>query len=208
MTERNESEGGILAIAKGCRHKALAVAILAGAVIATTSVARAQEEYGVLVSSLLHDIRDTLIKVRTGASGQLQLKSATLTLQAVISIEAAGKVGLFVVSLGGSVKQDSTQTIKITMAPPTGGDSLPVSETSDALAAAILASYEAVRSAETSEPPLRLDEMTATVNFVLAKEGEGGVDFKILPVTVELSGEVTGSNLQELELTFCKAPCD
>jgi len=50
--------------------------------------------------------------------------------------------------------------------------------------------------------------LTAKIGFVLTKEGEGGIEFKILPVTVEISGEVSGSNTQELELTFCKAPCE
>ena len=101
--------------------RSVAVATFAAAFLSATSIAHGQDNsYGVLVRDLLKDVRDTLIRVRTGASGELQLKSATLTLQAVASVDAKGKVSLWVVSLGGGVKQDSTQTIPVSLKPPQG----------------------------------------------------------------------------------------
>jgi hypothetical protein len=171
------------------------------------STSRAQDDYGVLVDTLLRDVRDTLIRVRADAASELRLKSATLTLQAAVSVDAEGKVSLWVVSLGGGVSKEATQTITIELKPPEGGDSLEASATSDALASAILSSYGAVSSAEAASPPLRLEELRAGVKFVIAKEAGGGVDFKMLPISVEISGKVSESNVQEIELVFCKDPC-
>jgi hypothetical protein len=162
-------------------------------------------ETGVLVDSLLRDIRDTLIRVRTGTEGNLALRHAKVNLSTVFTTSASGELSLWVVSIGSSISRSATQTLKITLQPPEAGDDLPVAATADALAVAIIEAYEAVRSAELSDPPLRLRELEAAVRFVV--EGSGGVQFKILPVTADLSGRISSGSVHEILLVFCPGVC-
>jgi hypothetical protein len=161
----------------------------------------------VLVVSLLNDIRDSLIRVNAESGGKLALEKATLTLQTIASTEAGGKVSLFVVSFGAKISTESTQVLKVELSPPTSADHLPASATSDALAQAIVSAYRAVNGAENGIPPLRMRKMSADIKFVVAAGANAGGGFRLLPVTIDLSGEVIASNVQEISLTFCKTPC-
>jgi hypothetical protein len=188
-------------------------AVLAVVVAAATLMAvpaHTQEPAGetqVLVQRLLFDVRDTLIRVRNRTAGDLHLREATLDLSTAFSKDASGKVNLYVVSFGGGIGSESTQTLTVKLRPPEPGDPLPVSGAADALAEAILQAYDAVRFAATDDPPLRLTELEAKIRFVVTSTVSADAGVSILPISVEMAGEVSQSDVHSITLAFCNGPC-
>lgn len=184
-------------------------ALAAGGLTVSSAVAaeRSNGETGVLVDSLLYQVRDTLIRVREGTNDGLRLTNARLSLSTVYRQEAGGKLSLWVVSAGGSVEEASTQSLVMNLRPPASGDDIPVADVGDALAQAIIEAHGAVASAELSDPPLRLDSIESTLKFIVELDGTAGAGFKILPLTVDVSGGVSSVKTHEIHLKFCSSEC-
>jgi hypothetical protein len=49
---------------------------------------------------------------------------------------------------------------------------------------------------------LRLSKLTAKIRFVVKTAGGGGVNFKLLPVTIKLGGQVRDAATQHISLEF------
>ena len=177
------------------------------AAVLMIAVNPASAKTDVILDRILSDVRDTLIEVNRGTEGRLKLKEATLKLQTVYKAEAGGKATLFVISIGSSVSTDATQSLTLVLAPPADGDSQQASSNSDQLAAAILAGYQASLAARNATPPLALKTLNSSIKFAVRAETGASGGIELLPITMELSGEISQSNIQEISLTFCNGTC-
>ena len=72
----------------------------------------------------------------------------------------------------------------------------------DTLATAIIEAAKSAYRASKRKPPLHLSKLTAKIRFVVKTEGGGGVNFKLLPVTVKLGGKAKKVNTQQIIIEF------
>lgn len=61
---------------------------------------------------------------------------------------------------------------------------------------------EGVNGAEKGDPPLDLNTLKVELSFVVKESGGGGLNFEILPVTAELSGDLQKKAIQRITITF------
>jgi hypothetical protein len=169
---------------------------------AGTDAARAPD-----VQQLLKQLKSTLIKVQgeIAAKRLPELKSVQITLQTGIKEVGGGKITFFVVSLGDTLTSDRIQTLKMTLIPPKVS-SAQVSELKDfseELANAIIAVSETIGASSAEGPELNLSSLSASVKFVSESKMEGGVlKVQLLPVSFDLSGNITPTNTHEAVLNF------
>lgn len=159
----------------------------------------------VQIEQLIQEIKLTLVKVSQSSEAESlpKLKSATVNLETQLWTSAGGGLRLLIVSADANVTETNTQKIRIKLEP---GKRSPVkiSSISDNLAEAILAIARGVAKADGMEPKLDLTELTASMRFVVKKGVGGGVRFVIVPVTVDLGGDIKETNTHSIELSFKK----
>lgn len=179
------------------------VLILPGAGFAE-SVAKAESE--ILVDDLLNQVQRALINVQNEANELKlpELQSVKLQLSTQFLGEVKGKINLYIVSFGAGISEESVQTLSLTLTPPKPLTKLSVAanDFSKGLASAIISASRAVKNAGNREPKLLLKELSAKIKFIVKKEGNGGVNFLILPVSVELGGGVKSAETHEITVTF------
>ena len=73
---------------------------------------------------------------------------------------------------------------------------------SDTLSDALLAVARGVRDAKGSNPPLVVDQMTASLKFGVSITSSGSIKVELLPVTLSGSGEFSRSDIQEITLVY------
>ena len=94
------------------------------------------------------------------------------------------------------------QEINLELKPPKPTDAALVRSIEDTLASAIVEAAKSAHKASQRKPPLRLSKLSATIRFVVRTEGGGGVNFKLLPVTVKLGGKVNDVSTQQIVIEF------
>lgn len=166
----------------------------------------AKPEPQLLVENILSEIQRALINVQNEAGkGEVPpLSSVTLTLSTQFIAEGGAKLSLYIITLGGGISKESAQTLTLKLTPPEPGAKAPVSAAgfAEGLSTAIVSAGRAVRTAQKEKPPLTLEELVASIKFVVKKEGEGGIKFTITPVTAELGGDLKSVETQEITVTF------
>jgi hypothetical protein len=73
---------------------------------------------------------------------------------------------------------------------------------------AILSAAAGVAASAAEEPRLEVGKFAATVNFVVQKTGTAGASFAILPVSAELSGNLSQKAIHNVVLVFEKPKKD
>jgi hypothetical protein len=159
------------------------------------------------IEQLLTQLRSTLIKVQEEIAARKlpELKSVQINLQTAMKITGGGKITFFVVSLGDTVSNEKTQSIKITLTPPkvTSSQISATQDFSRDFANSIIAVAETIATSSAQKPELHLSSLSATIKFVSDSKLEGGVaKVQLLPVSLDLGGSVTPSNTQEAILNF------
>lgn len=164
----------------------------------------------VSVDELLAQIKKVLSRVDSASVGSLPpLSRVTLNLKTVLEKESGGKFSLWIVSFGKEVSEQVVQTVSLELAPPVRGEESrrtsgrdPASVSiSEALAEAIIVTAEAVAQAQLI-PNLELRMLTATVRFGISTDTAGGLKLQILPLTVDLGGDVRREAIQEIVVEF------
>ena len=161
-------------------------------------------ESGVILDELLTEVQKTLIRVSdTIEKDDLPaLNKVTLKLKSSLVTQADGRLSLFIVQLGAKVSREAVQEIKLELKPPRPTDAVPVTSIEDTLATAIIEAIKSANKASKRKPPLQLSKLTATIRFVVKQQAGGGVNFKLLPVTVKLGGQVRDVSTQEIVMEF------
>ena len=158
----------------------------------------------VVLDELLTEVQKTLIRVNNSIEkDQLPpLNKITLKLKNTLVTKADGKVSLYIVQLGSAVSKETVQEINLELKPPKPTDAALVRSIEDTLASAIVEAAKSAHKASQRKPPLRLSKLSATIRFVVRTEGGGGVNFKLLPVTVKLGGKVNDVSTQQIVIEF------
>ena len=159
------------------------------------------------VEQLLNQLRKTLIQVQGEIAARRlpDLKSVQLNLQTGIKITGGGKITFFVVSLGDTITSDKVQTLKITLTPPkvTSAPVSGIQDFSTEFANAIIAVSETIAKSSMEKPELKLSNLSASIKFVSETKMGGGVQkVQLLPVSVDLGGNVTPTTTHEAVLNF------
>ncbi len=81
-------------------------------------------------------------------------------------------------------------------------DAIPVSSINDTLATAIIEAAKSAKKASKRKPPLHLSKLTLKIRFIVKREISGGVNFKLLPVTIKLGGQAGDVTTQEIIVEF------
>lgn len=166
------------------------------------SIGRAEDN--VVLDELLTEVQKTLIRVSTSIEkdGLPPLNKITLKLKSALVTKADGKVSLFIVKLGAGVTNEAVQEINLELKPPKPSDAALVRSIEDTLATAIIEAAKSANRASKRKPPLRLSKLTAKIRFVVKTEGGGGVNFKLLPVTIMLGGQAREVTTQQIIIEF------
>ena len=164
-------------------------------------------ESGVILDELLTEVQKTLIRVRDKIEEEdlPPLNKVALKLKSALVTKADGKVSLYIVQLGAVVTREAVQEINLELKPPKPTDATPALSIKDTLATAIIEAAKSAKKASKRKPPLHLSKLTAKIRFIVKGEVSGGVNFKLLPVTIKLGGQARDVTTQEIIVEF-KSP--
>lgn len=161
-------------------------------------------ESGVILDELLTEVQKTLIRVRDTIEEEdlPPLNKVALKLKSALITKADGKVSLYIVQLGAMVAREAVQEINLELKPPKPSDTTPVLSIEDTLATAIIEAAKSAKKASKRKPPLHLSKLTAKIKFIVKRQVSGGVNFKLLPVTIKLGGQARDVTTQEIIVEF------
>ena len=161
-------------------------------------------ETAVILDELLTEVQKTLIRVRDTVEKEdlPPLDKVSLKLKSALVTKADSKVSLVIVQLGAMVSREAIQEISLELKPPKPTDTTPVLSIKDTLAIAIIEAAKSAKKASNRKPPLHLSKLTAKIRFIVKREVSGGVNFKLLPVTIKLGGQVRDVTTQEIIVEF------
>jgi hypothetical protein len=140
----------------------------------------------------------------------LPLKSLTLTLKTVVETDIGGAFKLtvpFQIGASGSQQQQNTQTVVLTLTPPSPPLQVMMKMAVEAetlensLVKALLAIHKGVQAASVGDPPFVPDNATVELNFGITDQGE-------IAVLLQASGKIENTNTLKLELGKTKSESD
>ena len=156
----------------------------------------------ILVEQILSEVQKAL----QNAQGKIndpdfpELESVVVTLLTAITMAGGGKIKFLIFSFGMSWEKETSQELVYSLVPPPAGPKM--ASVADQLTDAIVDAAEGVKKAKTGKPPLVLDRFNALVAFLVIEEVSGSGEFKLQPVTLELSGKLKRKALHKIELKF------
>jgi len=158
---------------------------------------------------MIDEVKTALLEVSKVSAAQKhlpRLDNIILELNVTQSKKIGGKVNLFIVTFGADKNKGLTNTIKITLQPPSysEGDALPVSSLgmSEALADSILAAAYAIEAASRGLPKLEAKEVVSKIMFVITVNGEGGIGIEFPPFDLEFGGGASTKAVQSITVTY------
>lgn len=184
---------------------ALSISLL---VIARSSAQQSPDAEQVLISDLVTEVQIGLAKAQKELANQRipTLKSVTLDLVAEAKIAAGGKINLYIFSFGKKWERDRSQEIEVTLKPPSAKQPLQVAKgpsISDQLVSAVVDAGKGIQAARQNQVvPLEASGLKVVLSFVVKGDTSGGVKFEILPVTVDLSGDLAKSAIQKITVVY------
>ncbi|WKN46529.1 trypco2 family protein [Tunicatimonas pelagia] len=175
------------------------------------SLSIAQEEDDIPLDLVVSEIQKGLMIVQTELAEESipQLKSVEMTFQTTKSIKKGGKVKILVFSFGKEWSSEKSHKVKIKLVPPKPFSKDEISSEKNVakdLSDLIINTSRAIQDMESGEPPLELSEFTTELNFVTVRGTNGGVgvEFDIIPVTVEASGNLENKAIHTISVTYGK----
>lgn len=186
---------------------AILVGLLAVACASQPSVAENAEKNIVPMDLVVRQVQQALADAQTTLDDESlpPLKSVVLSLQTVLDTSQGGSIKLFIFSFGASHDQTKTQQVDITLVPPKAGNASLVSERSltQALEQAIVNAAKGVKDAGANpKVPLQLSALKVKIGFTVKNGGNGEAVPQILPITLDLKGNVSQTDVQTIEITY------
>ena len=167
---------------------------------------RSDDKHVVAIQSILTEIRDSLIRVQKTLRKEKYppLKSVTLTLQTTATRQAGGKIKLWVVTLGKKLEKQYSQELTIRLKPPhpNSPSNVGVNEITASLESAIVSAVEGAKNAGNKDLPLEFTGLDINIAFTVRNEATGGASFQFIPISAELSGEISDGAIQRLRIEF------
>ncbi len=161
-------------------------------------------------------VQEVLNEIQRGLSGAQQelvagkippLDSVVLNLLTEYNAKGGPKFRILIFSFGKTWEKQRSNQLVLTLKPPKPEVEQPLGGTagiSTQLVAAIVAAAQGVKEAESGKPPLLLDSLKAEFSFVVKEVTSGGVKFEIVPVSAELSGDLSKKAVHTVTVTFAK----
>lgn len=167
----------------------------------------AEEEDELLISTVLNEIQKGLLESsRLIEDEQLPpLKSVVLTLQTEHKRSAGGGIKILIFSFGKTWERTKSHQLVLTLKPPKAGDEQPVSLSellSEQLVNAIVTSAKGISAAARAQPPLELTDLKAEFKFVVQSGKKGSGTFSVLPVGVDLKGDLSKKAVHSVVVQF------
>ena len=160
----------------------------------------------VAIQTVLTSVRDALIGVQKTLQhdNYPPLSAVTLTLQTTLAKQTGGQINLWVVALGGKAEKSELQEIVVQLTPPSPNSPRNLAEESltAALESAIVSAVEGVQNAGSPGLPLAFTGLQVSISFVVKSNAGGGAKIEILPISADLSGEVSASSTQNIKVVF------
>jgi hypothetical protein len=160
------------------------------------------------LDAILKQIRIVLSNVRTELTkDDFELKSAQISLAVGLKVVAGAGVTFLIFTLGPQYSNETTQTLKFTLAlpppDPVAGKLLEADLSHDFTSAILAAAAQAKVAGKNG---LELCSFNADMKFAITYTVQGDIKspLVIVPITADLSGQVNSSNTQEAALTFSK----
>ena len=184
------------------------VLIIALVASAPWVLGQADGDRGVAIDSVLNEIQRGLTQAQLEiADNKLPpLESVTVTLQTEYVKSGGPKLKLFIISFGQTWEKQSSNELTLVLKPPPPKKATEAVGTheglSDQLVDAIVSAANGVQGAKDRKPPLLLDSMKAEFGFVVNTKTSGGIKFEIVPVTAELSGELSKKAVHKISVSF------
>lgn len=159
------------------------------------------------IDSVIKDVQRALANAQTELRQQKlpALKTVTLNLQTAITAKGGGKLKVVIVTVGASREKSKTQEVTLVLTPPRAGNAKEISAHSltEGLEQAIVAAARGVMNADKdSTIPLKLTTLKVKLGFTVKEGGSGGASREILPITLELSGDLSRTDVQILEIVY------
>jgi len=168
----------------------------------------AEGDEGILISKLITQVQIGIAKAQKQLADKKipKLKSVTLDLSTEAKIGAGGKINLYIFSFGKKWERDRSHEIEVTLKPPSAAQGLKAAagpSISDQLSDAIVSAASGIQAARLNQDvPLEASGLKVVLNFVVKGDTSGGVNFQILPVTVDLSGDLANSAVQKITVLY------
>lgn len=158
------------------------------------------------LKDLVREVKVALLKVQQSAENDKlpPLSSAVIELNTVQSSIGQGKFSVIIVEIGGSSSSEFTNTVKLTLVPPSSKASSDVAsiQFADALAESILAGARGIAAAKTGSPPLNAKELEATIKFVIKRDGNGKLSISFPPFELGGGGSISRSSIQTIKVIY------
>ena len=165
-----------------------------------------EDKQGVVIRQLLKEVQIGLGKVQADLhnEGIPPLESVTLDLTAEVKKDVGGKINLFIVSFGQKWEKSRSQEVEVTLKPPKPSQLVGRGPSvSDELVKAIESAGRGVQAARGDKTvPLVASGLKVVLSFVVTGDTSGGANFQILPVTVDLSGDLVNSAVQKITVVY------
>ncbi len=163
---------------------------------------------GIVIDRLLKEVQKGLARAQKEVHGKglPPLQSVTLNLTAEVRRDVGAKLNLYIVSFGHKWEKSRSQEIEVSLKPPSPTEPLKVAggpSVSDQLVEAIESAAQGVQAASQNEDvPLVASGFKVVLSFVVKGDTSGGVKFEILPITVDLAGDLANSAIQKITVVY------
>jgi hypothetical protein len=158
------------------------------------------------LEDLVREVKVALLKVQQSAENDKlpPLSSAEIELNTVQSKNGEGKLSVLIVEIGGTLSSEITNTIKLTLVPPSSKSSSDVASVqfADALAESILSGARGIAAAKIGSPPLNAKELEATIKFVIKRDGNGKLSISFPPFELSAGGGIKKSSIQSIKVIY------
>jgi type II secretory pathway pseudopilin PulG len=165
-----------------------------------------EDTQGVLIDQLLKQVQSALARAQTDLRHENipPLQSVTLDLTAEVKKEVGGTINLFIVTFGHKWEKSRSQEIEVTLKPPAPSQLISKGPSvSDELVKAIESAARGVQAARANgQVPLVASGLKVVLSFVVTGDTSVGAKFQIVPVTVDLSGDLANSAIQKITVVY------
>lgn len=161
------------------------------------------------LDSVLMEVQGALQTAQAvlAASSLPPLQSVQLTLHTQAEKDATGKVSMLFIGFGGGPGASASQELVLTLIPPKPRQEarsafVPAPTAADSIVGFIQAAAQAVKTAESGQPPLEARSLTLDLAFTVTQSASGGLQFDFGTVSANLSGDAKSSSEQRIRITF------
>lgn len=187
-----------------------AAAFLCALIGTAPSEAAPKASSGLLLEDLVRQVKLALLEVEQSAEAEKlpSLAKVELEVNTVQTRGGDGKLSLLVIELGSGASQELTNTVKLTLAPPSPSSTSDVSATdlANALVESILVGARAIAAAKKGTPPLLARELTVAIRFLVSRDAGGKVTVKFPPFEVGGGAKLHSSDVHEISVVYKVAP--